>query len=64
MQASKVLPVQGEAGGCVRREGPGHGLRARGLHLFSVQDPEDGLGGLGPGLWKRSSLWSLRLQAA
>lgn len=64
MQVSKALPVLGNAGDSVRREGPGRGPRARGLHLFSVQDPKDGLGGLGPGLWKRSSLWSLKLQAA
>lgn len=64
MQESQDLTVQGEAGDCVRREGPGHAPRARGLHSFSVQDPEDGLGGLGPSLWKTSRLWSLRLQAA
>lgn len=47
MQASKALPVQGEAGDSARREGPGRGPRARGLHLFSVQDPKDGLHGWG-----------------
>lgn len=34
------------------KTGAGHGPRARGLHLFSVQDPEDAVCGLVPGLWK------------
>lgn len=41
----------------------GHGPRVGGLHVLSVQDAADIQGGLGSGLWKRSSLWSQRLQA-